>query len=66
LIRWFKSGFCLITAITVFIVTQLITNYILDTSYFGYYVGIFFGVEFSLYLLWNWTIRRGLLGKSTS
>ena len=61
--RWFKSGLCFLAALLVFILAQLVTNFVLDSSYFGYYLGIWIGVEFSLYLLWNWTIRRGLRGK---
>ena len=61
--RWCKSGLCSLAALLVFILAQLVTNFVLDSSYFGYYLGIWIGVEFSLYLLWNWTIRRGLRGK---
>ena len=43
----------------VYLIGQYLTNFILGSSNFGYYVGVWLGSEFSLFLLWEWVVRRG-------
>ena len=58
-VRWIKSAFCVLAAMIVYLIGQYLTNFILGSSNFGYYVGVWLGSEFSLFLLWEWVVRRG-------
>ena len=58
-VRWIKSAFCVLAAMIVYLIGQYLTNFILGSSIFGYYVGVWLGSEFSLFLLWEWVVRRG-------
>ena len=58
-VRWIKSAFCVLAAMIVYLIGQYLTNFILGSSNFGYYVGVWLGSNFSLFLLWEWVVRRG-------
>jgi hypothetical protein len=60
-VRWIKSGLCVLAALLVYLIGQYVTNFVLESSNFGYYVSVWLGSEFSLFLLWEWFIRRGFL-----
>ena len=58
-VRWIKSAFCVLAAMIVYLIGQYLSNFILGSSNFGYYVGVWLGSAFSLFLLWEWVVRRG-------
>jgi len=62
-VRWIKSGLCVLVAMLVYLICDYMTNFVLESSKFGYYVGVWMGSEFSLFLLWEWAVRRGFLNK---
>jgi len=62
-VRWIKSGLCVLVAMLVYLIGDYMTNFVLESSKFGYYLGVWLGSEFSLFLLWEWAVRRGFLNK---
>ena len=63
IVRWSKSILSAGLMLLAFLIGHYVTNFVLDSSNFGYYIGVWLGFEFSLFLLWEWTIRRGFLNR---
>jgi len=62
-VRWIKSALCFVAAMLVYLIGHYLTNFVLESSNFSYYAVVWLGSEFSLFLLWEWVVRRGFLNR---